>query len=93
MIITMEPKEVDQHPSDELLQEMRRNNELMARLIHVHSDWRLALRQGLFTGLGGILGATLLVSLLVWVIQPLKRLDALKPTLDNISRQLERGPK
>lgn len=56
----------------------------------MQTDWRMALRQGLMTGLGSVIGATLLVSVLIWVIQPLKRLDALKPTLEEISRQLGR---
>jgi len=76
---------------DDLLTEIRRTNLLLAKLIRTNTDWRLALRQGLMTGLGGVVGATVLVSLMLWLLQPLKRLDALKPVLENISRQLERA--
>jgi hypothetical protein len=76
---------------DDLLSEIRRTNVLLAKLIRTNTDWRLALRQGLMTGLGGVIGATVLVSIMLWLIQPLKRLDALKPTLERISRQLEAG--
>lgn len=74
----------------ELITEMRRTNELLIRLIRVQTDWRLALRQGLMTGLGGIIGATILVSLFLWALRPLERLDGFKPVLDNLSKQLER---
>lgn len=84
---------MEENRESELLQELRRTNELLARMIKVHTDWKVQLRQGLLTGLGGVLGATLLVSLLLWVLKPFEGLDALKPTLDNISKQLQRGAK
>ena len=77
----------------EILEELRRTNDLLAQLVRTHRDWKLQLRQGLLTGLGGVIGATLLVSLLLWILKPFSGLDALKPTLENISNQLERRPK
>ena len=74
-----------------LIAEMRRANELLDKISTAHLDWKISLRNGLLAGLGTAIGATLLVSVLVWVLQPFKQLDGLKPTLDNISRQLERG--
>lgn len=74
------------------VEELRKNNELLARMVHNQSNWKLALRQGLVTGLGGFLGATVLISLLLWIIQPLKQLEVLKPTLDRIADQLEHKP-
>ena len=74
-----------------LLAELQRSNALTAELIRVHKDWRLSLRQGLLTGLGGVIGATVLVSLLIWAIQPLKQLQPLKDPLDRIAAQLERS--
>lgn len=84
---------MNENSESELLQELRRTNDLLARLVRTHNDWKLQLRQGLLTGFGGVIGATLLVSLVVWVLKPFEGLEALKPTLDNISKQLERGPK
>lgn len=77
----------------DLIAELRKTNDLLATMVKNQANWRNNLRQGLLTGLGGVLGATVLVSMLLWMLQPLKRLDALKPTLDEISRQLERGAK
>lgn len=77
---------------DRWIAELKRNSDLTAELIRVHRDWKLALRQGLLTGLGGVIGATVLVSLLVWSLQPLKRLEVLKDPLDRIAQQLERRP-
>ena len=71
--------------------EVTKTNALLQTLLDQRRDWRLAMRQGLMTGLGSVLGATILVSILLWAMQPLKRLDMLKPTLDRIADQLERG--
>ena len=75
-----------------LLEELRRVNDLTAELIRVRKDWKIAFRQGLLAGLGGVIGATVLVSVLIWMLQPLKKLEILKPTLDRIAQQLERSP-
>ena len=76
----------------QLVLELQRNNELMVRLIESRRNWKLLLRQGLLTGLGTVIGATVLVSALVWILQPLKKLEVLKPTLDRIAQELERRP-
>lgn len=76
----------------EILDELRRANKLTSELITVHRDWKLALRQGLLAGLGGAIGATVLVSMIVWLLKPLERLDFLKEPLDRIARSLERTP-
>ncbi|MCW5940806.1 MAG: hypothetical protein KIS66_01150 [Fimbriimonadaceae bacterium] len=86
----MDVKNAEGFPPD-WLAEMKRGNDLTAELIRFHKDWRFALRNGLLAGLGGVIGATLLVSLLLWMVQPLKRLEMLKPTLDRIAEQLEQG--
>ena len=78
--------------TNQLIAELRRNNELMAQLVRIQSDWRLIARQGMITGFATVVGATILVSFLVWILQPLKRLSVLKPTLDRIAQELERRP-
>ena len=78
--------------TQEYLTELKRGNDLTAELIKIQRDWRFSLRNGLLGGLGGVLGATVLVSLLVWIIQPLKQLELLKPSLDKIGQELERRP-
>lgn len=91
VVLSMDSKIEDGFSS--LLAELKRSNELTANLIRVQTDWRLSLRNGLLTGLGGVIGATVLVSLLIWALQPLKRLEILKEPLDRIAQQLERTPK
>lgn len=78
--------------SQALAEELRRNNELLALLARNQTNWKLQLRQGLITGFGTAIGATVLISLLLWIIQPLKQLEVLKPTLDRIAGELERRP-
>jgi hypothetical protein len=75
-----------------LLDELKRGNELLADVIRLQRNWRLSFWRGLLAGLGGAIGATLLVSLLIWMLQPLKKLEVLKPTLDRIAQELERKP-
>ncbi len=75
----------------EYLEELRRANDLMERLVKNHQDWKIIIRNGLLAGLGTAIGATLLVSLLVWIIQPLGRLESFRPVLEEISNKLERG--
>lgn len=75
-----------------LVAELRRGNELTIQLIRNQRDWKLALRQGLLAGFGGVVGATLLVSLLITVLKPFEQLTVLKPALERIAESLERKP-
>lgn len=76
----------------EWVEELKRLNNQTAELIRIQKSWALSLRQGLLMGLGGAVGATVLVSLLIWMLQPLKKLEVFKPTLDRIARELEHKP-
>ncbi len=76
---------------EEVKKELEKSNALFEASIKQRSDWKLAIRQGLLTGFGSVLGATLLVSILVWALKPLQQLDILKPSLERIANQLERG--
>lgn len=89
----MEEALIDNQKSvEDLVRQLEATNRALDRLISVQTDWRLALRMGLMSGLGTVLGATVLVSVVVWALQPLKRLEFLKPSLDRIAQQLERNP-
>ncbi len=46
----------------------------------------------MFAGLGGAVGATILVSLLLSALKPLQGLEVFKPSLERIAEQLERRP-
>ena len=50
--------------------------------------WKLALRNGLLAGLGGVLGATVVVSILISVTQPFRRLEAIGPMIDRLDTAL-----
>ncbi len=71
----------------ELETAMDRNNELLERLLVQGRDWKLALRNGLVAGVGGVLGATLVISLLLSVLKPFK---SVAPWLDRITEAIER---
>jgi hypothetical protein len=75
-----------------LAEEIKRGNDLTAELIRLQRNWRLVFWRGMLAGLGGVIGATLLVSVLLWALQPFKRLEVFKPTLDRIAQELERKP-
>ena len=51
-------------------------------------SWKLALRNGLLAGLGGVLGATVVVSILISVTQPFRRLEAIGPMIDRLDTSL-----
>lgn len=76
----------------DLIAQLNQTNLLLAKYVYNQRSWKLALRQGLLTGLGATLGATVLVSLALWILQPLKHLDFLKQPLDKIGQELERRP-
>ena len=67
-----------------------RNNELLERLLAQGKDWKLALRNGMIAGLGGVLGATLIVSILLSVLRPFQ---SVAPWLDRITEAIERPRK
>ena len=77
----------EDHTLEDLL---RRNAALLEQLIRQRADWRLVLRNGVLAGLGGVLGATLVVGILVEVLKPFERFNSLKPYLERIATQLEK---
>ncbi|MBS1706230.1 MAG: hypothetical protein JST40_10175 [Armatimonadetes bacterium] len=76
---------------ENLAQELRELNRLLQIQIEHQQSWKLALRNGLLAGLGGVLGATVVVSLLLAVLKPFKSLDALGPVIDKLDRSIENG--
>ncbi len=70
--------------------ELARANELLEMHIAVHRDWKLALRNGLLAGLGGVIGATLVVSILLAILRPLQRLESLGSVFERIEQELKK---
>ena len=60
---------------------LERQNLLMERQLANDSNWKQKLLYGMLAGLGSFLGATLVVSVALWLLQPFKDL---KPTLDQL---------
>jgi hypothetical protein len=56
-------------------------------------SWKLIFRNGVVAGLGGVLGATVVLSLLLYILQPLKRIEALNPTMERLDNTLKRAGK
>ncbi|MDR3691782.1 MAG: DUF5665 domain-containing protein [Fimbriimonas sp.] len=54
-------------------------------------SWKLALRNGLLAGLGGVIGATVVVSVIIAITQPFRRLDAIGPMIDHLDTTLQQS--
>ncbi len=53
---------------------------------------KMSLVRGIVTGFGGVLGATVLVALLLWVLSLFNDIPLLGPVLDTIQNMVESGP-
>jgi len=60
------------------------------RQIAQQRDWRIPMRNGMLQGIGAALGATVVVSLALWVMKPLERIDAFRPVLEKLSEELSK---
>lgn len=76
-----------------LIEAINRNNELIARRLMFDKDWKIPIRNGVLAGFGGVVGATLVVSLVVWILQPFSTFAPLKNTLDRLSNAIEKTAK
>jgi hypothetical protein len=77
----------------ELIEAINRFTTVIEKQAAQQRDWKLALRNGLLAGLGGVIGATVVVSILVWIIQPFRRLDAIGPMIDHLDTALRQTNK
>ena len=66
------------------------NAHMATRVKQTESPW-LAVRNGMLAGLGGVLGATVVVGLLIAFLRPFERLNYVGPTLERLTRQLEKN--
>ena len=63
----------------------------ISRLAAQQRDWKISLRNGLLAGLGGVLGATVLVSLIVYFLQPFKKVEAIGSMLDRLDTTIKKS--
>ena len=64
-------------------------NTLLAAVIKSQTSIKTRLIAGLWTGLGTVLGATVVVSGLVLVLKPLAKVDWISPIVDKVINALE----
>ncbi len=86
----MEPIAGDQN-IDRLRQAIEHNTRIIERWNKMNGDWRVLLWRGLLVGFGGVIGATLVVSLAVKILQPFESFEGIKPTLERLTDELKRS--
>ncbi len=59
------------------------------RLREQQRNWKLAMRNALLSGLGGVLGATVVVSLLLFTLRPFRQIEMLGPMIDRLDQTLQ----
>ncbi|MBI1333581.1 MAG: hypothetical protein GC165_11970 [Armatimonadetes bacterium] len=74
---------------DTLSERIERQNQLLAAFLKNQSSFRSRMTAGLWTGLGTVLGATVLVSLVILILRPLSHIDWISPIVDRVIDALE----
>lgn len=89
-----QPKAAEETPSsspqDDMLLAVRALTEQIATQNRILKDWRFPLRNGVLIALGTFLGATIGVSLLLWMFKPLQQIEILKPALERIADGMDK---
>lgn len=90
---TPEPKAEETEAIRELVTALREHQVVLKDAIAANADWRVRLRLGVFQGLGTVLGATVVVSLAVWLLGLATQWDPVKPVAERIIEELrQEGP-
>lgn len=55
---------------EELLTEVREMNRLLAEQNRLQRDWKLSVRNGILSGLGGVIGATIVAAIVISMLRP-----------------------
>lgn len=76
---------------DELLEALRNLSAQLERQTKMQKDWRFHLRNGVFAGLGGVIGATVVVSIVLTVLQPFKQLQQIGPLIERLDHTLRQN--
>ena len=75
----------------ELTEALVAYTKLVDRQLAQQRDWKLAFRNGLLAGLGGVIGATVVVSLVVAILQPFRSLQAVGPMIERLDTVLKQN--
>lgn len=81
---------LDRELARQLTEALRQNNDLIERQIKFGNNWRIQVRNGLVQGFSFAVGASLLVSGLIWALKPLKGIEALKEPIETLSQEMQR---
>ncbi|QYK54273.1 MAG: hypothetical protein KF824_05090 [Fimbriimonadaceae bacterium] len=74
----------------ELAEQIRQQNILLEKQLKFGRNWRVQVRNGLVQGFSFAVGASILVSTIIWLIKPLKGIEALRPAIEQLSQDLQR---
>lgn len=55
---------------DVLLEEIRETNRLLTEHVRLQRDWKLSVRNGILSGLGGVIGATIVAAIVISMLRP-----------------------
>jgi hypothetical protein len=88
-----EPKEVENKEliaaMVKLTEKIDQQNEILNGFIKGQTSFRSRILAGMWTGLGTVLGATVVVSLLVLMLKPLTKLDWIAPVVGKVIDELQ----
>ena len=81
-------EEAEKTVEERLAEALEQNNRLLKRLNHHVGDWKWLLFRGILVGFGSVVGATIVVSLLVSILQPFTAFEGLGPAIERLSDEL-----
>jgi hypothetical protein len=76
--------EIPQPGISDLMEQIRMLNINLERDIHSRANWKLALRNGVVGAIGGLVGSTILLAVVVHFVKPIAEL---RPALERLAQQ------
>ncbi|MBX3096244.1 MAG: hypothetical protein KF812_05225 [Fimbriimonadaceae bacterium] len=88
-----ESNEAETQAIRDLIEALEKHQVVLERSIAENSNWKMRLRLGIFQGLGTVLGATVVVSITIWLLGLATQWDPVKPVAERIIQELrQEGP-
>jgi hypothetical protein len=78
---------------DRLIEAVEKNTQVLERSCRVTNDWKRVFFRAVVAGFGGLIGATIVISLMFTVLEPLKGFRGLGPAIDRLADKLESQPR
>lgn len=88
----MDKLPVNQESESELLSILREQNDLLKEQIEANKNWGVRFGMGVAQGFGTMIGATVVMSLLIYMLNLATNFDPLKPYATRIVEELETRP-